>query len=152
MCVAIDHQTEMSTDETDTFLRNHETGVLSLSGSDQPYAIPVSYGYDPTDRTFYTRLVSAPESEKRQYLKDGRSARLIVYVEDDEDTYRSAIASGTLSQLGPDELTAEEMESYGATKRPMFEVWNEDKDELDIDLYKLDPDTISGLIITVDRE
>lgn len=44
--MAIDQETEMTDAEIDDFLGQHETGVLSLARTDDPYAIPISYGYD----------------------------------------------------------------------------------------------------------
>ncbi|MEF8778276.1 MAG: pyridoxamine 5'-phosphate oxidase family protein [Natronomonas sp.] len=149
--MAIDRRTEMSADEMDTFLGTHETGVLSLAHADEPYSIPISYGYDPSVRQFYTRLVSTPESEKRHFLEADPNARLVVYSEN-EDTYRSVIATGTLVRIDPDELTAEDIQQYGSARRPLFEIWPEGKEELDIDLYRLDPERVTGRLIAVDRE
>ncbi len=149
--MAIDRRIEMSADETDAFLGAHETGVLSLARTSEPYAIPISYGYDVSDRQFYMRLVSSPESEKRRFLASDPEARLVVYDEAD-DTYRSAIATGTLVRIDPNDLTVEEIEQYGSAKRPLFEIWPSEKSELDIELYRLDPESISGRLITVSRE
>lgn len=149
--MAIDRRTELSAEATDDFLGRHETGVLALARTDEPYAIPVSYGYDADDRRFYLRLVSTPDSEKRRVLGSSPAARLVVY-EAEADVYRSVIAIGTLERIDPDELTVEDIQQYGAAKRPLFEIWPQQKGDLDIDLYRLDPDTLSGRLIEVDRE
>lgn len=149
--MAIDRRAEMSLEETDAFLGSQETGVLSLARADEPYAIPISYGYDPTARQFYVRLVSTPESEKRLFLESDPDARLVVY-DEDERTYRSAIAIGTLVGIDPDELTIEDIRQYGSAKRPLFDIWPDGKDELDIELYKFDPETISGRLIAISEE
>lgn len=149
--MAIDRRSEMSDEATDEFLGRHETGVLSLARTDEPYAIPISYGYDAEDRVFYVRLVSTPDSEKRRFLSSSPGARLVVY-DDHEDTYRSVVATGTLEHVEPDELTAEDIEQYGAARRPLFEIWPQQKGDLDIELYRLVPETLSGRLIEVDRE
>jgi hypothetical protein len=149
--MATDRRTEMSAGETDTFLGAHETGVLSLARTDEPYAIPVSYGYDTSGRQFYLRLVSTPESEKRQFLTSDPNARFVVY-EEETDAYRSVVASGALVRIDPDELAAEDIQQYGAAQRPLFEFWADGKEELDIDLYRLDPETVTGRKIVVSRE
>ncbi len=148
--MAIDRRTEMADDETDAFLGRHETGVLALARTDEPYAIPISYGYDADDRQFYLRLVSTPDSEKRRFLASAPAARIVVY-EQDDDVYRSAIAIGPLERIDPETLTVEDVQQYGDAKRPLFEVWPEQKGALDIQLYRLDPDTLSGRLIEVDR-
>lgn len=141
----------MSPEATDAFLGAHETGVLSLARSDDPYAIPISYGYDASAREFYLRLVSTPESEKRRFLASDPEARLVVYA-DEDDRYRSVIAAGTLVRIDPEELTAENIQQYGAAKRPLFEIWPGGKDELDIELYRLEPASLSGRLIELSRE
>lgn len=149
--MALDRQTEMTPDETDTFLGRHETGVLALARADAPYAVPVSYGYDGRDRRFFLRLVSTPESEKRRFLASSPNARLVVY-EEDGNTYRSVVAVGRLDEVRPGDLTVEHVEQYGQAKRPLFEIWGQDKPDLDIGLYELDPEDVSGRRIEVDRE
>jgi nitroimidazol reductase NimA-like FMN-containing flavoprotein (pyridoxamine 5'-phosphate oxidase superfamily) len=141
--MALEKQTEMTRSDTDALLGRHETGVLSLARDDDPYAIPISYGYDADDRTFYLRLVSTPDSEKREFLSSNPDARLVVY-EEDEPTYQSVVVTGTLTEIPREEMTVEHVEQYGDAKRPLFEIWGESKPDLDIKLYELRADTISG--------
>ncbi|QFU82755.1 pyridoxamine 5'-phosphate oxidase family protein [Natronorubrum aibiense] len=148
--MAIDQETEMTDAEIDDFLGQHETGVLSLARTDEPYAIPISYGYDDDDREFYMRLVSTPESEKRAFLDDSPAARLVVY-DEQASSYRSIIATGTLENIPPAELTPEQIAQYGDAKRPLFEIWAQQKDELDIELYRLTPESLNGRRTDVDR-
>lgn len=149
--MAFNEQTEMSADETDALLGRHETGVLALARDSDPYAIPISYGFDPDERQFYLRLVSTPESEKRTFLASSPATRLVVY-EEAETTYRSAVVTGTLERIEPDDLTPETIAQYGEAKRPLFEIWGESKKDLDIELYRLEPDEISGRHIEIDRD
>lgn len=146
-------ETEMTPSEIDAFLARHETGVLSLAEGDEPYAIPISYGYDADERVFYMRLVSTPESEKRQYLASEPRARLVVYEEtDDGETYRSVVAVGTLEEIRPDELTADRIEQYGAARRPLFEIWGQSKEDLNIQLYEFAPESQNGRRTEIDRD
>ncbi|MEA5387352.1 pyridoxamine 5'-phosphate oxidase family protein [Haloarculaceae archaeon H-GB2-1] len=147
--MALDQQTEMTQSEIDDVLSRHETGVLSLARSDDPYAIPISYGYDSEHRRFYMRLVSTPESEKREFLSSSPDCRLVVY-EETEPVYQSVVAIGTLEQISTDELTADHIEQYGKAKRPLFEIWAEGKEELDVQLFKLDPESMSGRRIEIE--
>lgn len=148
--MAIDQETDMTDAEVDDFLSRHETGVLSLARTDEPYSIPISYGYDEDERAFYMRLVSTPNSEKREFLESSPRTRLVVY-DDREETYRSVIAEGVLEDIPPSELTPDQIAQYGDTKRPLFEIWAQGKEELDIELYRLEPDSISGRRTVVDR-
>jgi nitroimidazol reductase NimA-like FMN-containing flavoprotein (pyridoxamine 5'-phosphate oxidase superfamily) len=110
--VALNLETQLSQEETDSFLVRHETGVLSLAREDEPYSIPISSGYDAKERRFYLRLVSTPQSEKRQFLASSPHAGLVVYEEDDP-IYRSVVTSGTLNEVPRDALTVERIEQYG---------------------------------------
>lgn len=143
----------MGAAELDEFLGRQETGVLSLARTDEPYAIPISYGYDADERTLYVRLVSNPESEKRRFLASSPRARLVVYEEgEDGGTYRSVVAIGTLEEITPEELTVERIEQYGEARRPLFEIWGQSKRDLDINLYVLDPTELSGRRTEIDRD
>jgi nitroimidazol reductase NimA-like FMN-containing flavoprotein (pyridoxamine 5'-phosphate oxidase superfamily) len=138
-------ETRMTSADIDAFLGSQETGVLSLASADEPYAIPISYGYDAGTRTIYLRLVSTPDSEKGRFLASAPRARLVVYDEaPDEPTYRSVVAVGRLEEIDPQALTVEDIEQYGAAKRPLFEIWGQGKADLDIHLYKLAPEELSG--------
>lgn len=149
--MALDQQTEMTTAEIDEVLARHETGVLSLARQDEPYAIPISYGYDPEKRRFYMRLVSTPESQKREFLSSSPDVRLVVYEEGDQ-TYRSVIATGSLDRVTTDEMTTERIVQYGQAKRPLFEIWGQAKRDLDIQLYELDAEELSGRRIELDDD
>jgi nitroimidazol reductase NimA-like FMN-containing flavoprotein (pyridoxamine 5'-phosphate oxidase superfamily) len=151
--MTLDQETEMASSEVDSFLGNHETGVLSLARGESPYSIPISYGYDAETRTFYVRLVSARESKKRAFLESEPEARIVVYDENDEGTqYESVVASGELEEIDPETLSVEQIEQYGSAKRPLFEIWGTDRDGLDIQLYELEPTELSGRQTVVDRD
>lgn len=151
--MSLAHETAMSPEEIDAFLGERETGVLSLANEAEPYAIPISYGYNGSTRRFFMRLVSTPESEKRRFLSSSPDARLVVYDETaDGTTYRSVVANGPLEGIEPDSLSIEDIEQYGKARRPLFEIWGSGRDELDIQLYRLDPEELSGHRTEIDRE
>lgn len=138
-------ETEMSPDELDGFLGRQESGVLSLVRDGDPYSIPISYGYDPSSRSFFLRLVSTHDSEKQAWLEESPSASLVVYEESEDGTaYRSVVANGHLDELSPDELSVEDVRQYGTATRPLFEIWDSEKDELEINLYTFEPEELTG--------
>ncbi len=144
-------EVEMDASAVDAFLARHETGVLSLARDDAPYAIPVSYGYDEDAREAFIRLVSSVDSEKRAFLGSDPAARLVVY-EEDGDEYTSIVGVGTLRRIDLDELTPETITQYGETRRPLFEIWTDGKADLDIDLYRFEPERLTGRKIVVERD
>jgi nitroimidazol reductase NimA-like FMN-containing flavoprotein (pyridoxamine 5'-phosphate oxidase superfamily) len=147
----LDEETPLSGGEIDSFLGRQETGVIALAREETSYAVPVSYGYDSEHRRFYLRLVSSPESEKREFLDSTPHARLVVYEEDDP-LYTSVVATGTLSEISQDELTVEHIEQYGDARRPLFEMWGDALPDLNVRLYQLDPDELSGRRARMDRD
>jgi nitroimidazol reductase NimA-like FMN-containing flavoprotein (pyridoxamine 5'-phosphate oxidase superfamily) len=146
-------ETAMSDAEIDAFLGRNETGVLSLAREGEPYSVPVSYGYDATARTVYLRLVSTPGSRKRAFLDTDPAATLVVYDEGDADetTYRSVVVAGTLAEINPDSLSVEQIQQYGEARRPLFEIWGQEKSDLDIRLYELVPAELTGRQTVVER-
>ena len=143
----------MSRDEVDEFVAGRETGVLTLARNDEPYSVPISYGYDGSKGTFYMRLVSTPESEKRAFLDASPDARLVIYDSNaDRTAYWSVVADGSLEELDPADLSVDQIEQYGQTYRPLFEIWGQERDELDIRLYEFEPERISGRRTEIDRE
>lgn len=146
-------ETEMTPEETDTFLGEQETGVLSLADDNDPYAAPISYGYDGASQCFYFRLVSTPESQKHRFLEGTPNARFVVYGDTESgDVYRSVVAAGTLREIDPAELSVEQIEQYGDAERPLFEIWGESKAELDIRLYEFETTELTGRRTEIDRE
>lgn len=146
----LDEETLLSDRDIDSFLSRHETAVLSLAQGGQSYAIPISYGYDRAHRRFYLRLVSNPESEKREFLKTTPHARLVVYEEDDP-IYTSVVATGTLHEITRDELTVEHIEQYGDARRPLFEIWGDSLPAINVRLYRFDPEELSGRRAEMER-
>lgn len=67
----------MSTDDIETLLASEGYGVLSLARDDEPYSIPVSFGYD--GESIYLGLLElAPDPTKMEFIADGATARLLV--------------------------------------------------------------------------
>jgi len=147
-------EVEMSDAEVDALLSRHETGVLALARDETPYAIPISYGFDKESRTAFLRLVSTPDSEKREFLASDPQARIVVYEEGDKEVARSTPASsasgrstGSTSTISPETIA-----QYGKTQRPLFEIWADGKEDLDIELYRFEPKRLTGRTVVVDRD
>jgi len=49
-------------------------------------------------------------------------------------------------------MTVEHVEQFGDAKRPLFEVWGESKQDLRIQLYQLDADSVSGRHIELEDD
>ena len=147
--MTIKQQIAMSDEEIHEFLATHQTAVLSLAGEAGPYAVPVTYRFDPEDETFYFRLVFPKRSEKRQFLPELPPAWLISYIEDDP-IYESVIAKGTPEEIREADITPEVVTQLGEMSRPLFEMWTSSRADVDIRLYRLSPDALSGRRINLE--
>lgn len=149
--MTVEQQTVLTDTEIDAVLGRHETGVLALAREDEPYAVPISYGYDDDSGRFCMRLVATPGSDRERFLTGSPRVRFVVY-EEGERLYRSVVATGRLDAIPRADLTPEHVERYGTAKRPLFEIWDAPKEDLDIDLYELDPAELTGRRIEVDGD
>lgn len=89
---------EMSDGEIAEFLSSRGHGVLALSG-DRPYALPMSFGYDRSNRRCVMQFMSDPDSRKRDRVGPGTPACLAVYEWNHEDDWRSVLAEGELEPI-----------------------------------------------------
>ena len=130
--------TAMPADDRDAFLGTGGTGVLSLSTTDDspPHAVPVSYGYDATESTFYLRLAVGPDSEKGDLA--ARPATLVI---DDvgEDAVRSVVARGHLESVEESAIGTDALEGLGRVHIPLYDVFELPTEEMPFEFYRLDP-------------
>jgi len=133
----------MDDTEIDEFLGNEGTAVLALARDDESYAIPVSYGFDATDGTFYLRLAFHPDSEKREYLGPSRTVSLVVSEETD-DGWRSVVARGHLRETGEAAIDSSVVEAIRRVNIPFFTVFDRPARELEFELFRLAPDDLTG--------
>lgn len=147
--MTVEQQVVMSDSEIDAVLGRHETGVLALAEGDEPYAVPISYGYDDDSRRLCMRLVATAGSDRTRFLSGSPRVRFVVY-EEGETVYRSVIATGRLEEIPRSELTPDHVARYGTAKRPLFEIWDAPQTDLDVDLYELDPAELTGRRIEIE--
>jgi len=69
--------TPMDDRDIDRLLTDAGWGVLSLAEGDEPYSIPVSFGYDGED-VFLALIRDSPANTKFEFVDDGQVARLLV--------------------------------------------------------------------------
>ncbi|ESP88799.1 pyridoxamine 5'-phosphate oxidase family protein [Candidatus Halobonum tyrrellensis] len=134
---------QLSTTELDGFLGSGGTGVLSLGTDpeDSPFAVPVSYGYDPETRAFYFRL-SVPEgSGKREYVD-----RPVTFVVHDrvDDRWRSAVATGRLRDVSEADADSALLAGLWAVDIPEVDVFDRPPEEVEFRHYRLAPETLTG--------
>ena len=137
------HSVEMTAAEIDTLLDTGGVGVISFADGDEPYSVPISYGYDSDSRAIYVRFGFAPESDKRRFVDDGAVASLVV-TDDDTRGWRSVVARGQLTEVSEPTLDGSIVQSIRKMNIPFVTIYDRPAAELEFELYRLDPDTLTG--------
>jgi nitroimidazol reductase NimA-like FMN-containing flavoprotein (pyridoxamine 5'-phosphate oxidase superfamily) len=136
---------EMSADEVETFLNRRGHGVLSFGG-EEPYGIPLSFGYDPgADRCIF-QLFSAPGSRKQTSLSGTDAVNLVTYEWNHIDDWRSVVVDGHLRPIeeGTEEATEASEVFFEHGSVVGAEVFDEPLEELDGQWYELEIERLSG--------
>jgi len=69
--------TPMGEADIDDLLDSAGWGVLSLAKDDEPYSIPVSFGYTG-EEVYFAFIRATPPNTKFEFIEDGATARLLV--------------------------------------------------------------------------
>ncbi|WP_253736445.1 pyridoxamine 5'-phosphate oxidase family protein [Halohasta salina] len=135
--------TELDGDEIESLLGTGGVGVISFADDDEPYSIPISYGYDSGTREFYVRFGFAPDSDKRRFVDDGSVASLVVMAEA-IDGWQSVVVRGSLREVTEMAIDSHAAESVRKINIPFVTIYDRRASELEFELYRLEPDTITG--------
>ncbi|QCJ46375.1 MULTISPECIES: pyridoxamine 5'-phosphate oxidase family protein [Haloprofundus] len=137
---------EVSDEARDEFLGNGGTGVISFNAAesdDAPYARPVSYGYDPSDTTFFFRLAFGPESEKREVVGASAPVTFVVHDRGDEG-WQSVVASGRLERVTEAAIDSDVVQAIRRVHIPLVDVFERHPRELEFEFYRLVADSVSA--------
>lgn len=135
--------TGMDTEERDEFLGTGGTGVLAFASpeDESPHAVPVSYGYDSGQETFYFRLAVSEGSEKGELT--GRPVTFVVYGQP-EDAWQSVVASGHLEGTTETSVGTDSLEGLERVHIPMVDIFGRPARQVDFEFYRLVPDEFTG--------
>lgn len=130
-------------DERDGFLGTGGTGVISLSepAGESPHSVPVSYGYDPVESTFYFRLATGPESQKGDL--DDRAVSFVTYG-DTEDGWWSVVARGSLERTTDENVSNKALQGLERVTIPYVDIFDRPVREVTFEFCRLDPETLAG--------
>lgn len=88
----------MSSDDIDALLTSEGYGILSLARDDEPYSIPVSFGYDG-ESIYLGLLETNPNPTKMEFIADGATARLLITDINDRFDWRSIAITGPVRSI-----------------------------------------------------
>ena len=137
-----DSHVEMDDEVRDEFVGTGGIGVISLSTSedDPPYSVPVSYGYDASESTFYFRLAAGPSGSKGEL--DGRPVAFVTY--GDDDGWKSVVARGRLEDIHDEEITTETLAGLDRVDIPLVDIFNVPLRQVEFEFYRLVPEELTG--------
>lgn len=90
----------------DDVLRDVGVGVLSMSADGVPYGVPLSFGYDGTDRLYFVFLGATSELRKETYAEQSDMASFTTFDINADGSWRSVIVSGSIDRITVDEWDA----------------------------------------------
>ena len=136
----------MNDEEIAERLHAEGTGVLSLADEGDAYGIPLAHYYD--GEHLYFRLGMTDDSHKRELLDGGGPVSYVVYGADETEAPRgldswSILVEGTLTRIPEsdhDRFDTAEINRHFSPIR----VFDEDIDEIEIVIYRLDADSTTG--------
>jgi hypothetical protein len=114
--------------ELDAFLSEQSTGTLSFSSDDEPYAIPISFGF--LDGVAYVQLTHGENSRKRRHLESNSRVCLTTYATSSVDDWASAVLRGRLEAVPEAERERATLALSANAEFPGLEPFQEGFEEL----------------------
>jgi len=134
-------------DEIDELLVRRGIGVLSMVDDGQPYAIPMSFGYDADQMVFPMQWGGGYQSRKNQALDSNPHVCLTVYEQDtdDEAVWRSVVVTGEIYEIR-EENRERAYASLAANAEfpPDFGVWGIPFEDVEFRLFGLNTTDCTG--------
>ncbi len=131
----------MDDEEVVDALESHEVGVLSLASDGRGYAIPVAYLFDGS--SLYVRLGTDSSSKKMSFIDETDEACFLLYEYEPPDDSWSVVATGPLSELTGDERAVFDDVTINE-EFLRLRVFDEDVAEIDLEIYELEIETLTG--------
>ncbi len=131
--------------ERDGFLNRVDTGVLSLGTpmEEFPHSVPVSFGYDAVESSFYFRIADLPPETKGEL--DDRPVSFVTYDNDSEmEGYVSVVAQGRLERTTKDDIATETLAGLDRVTIPFVDIFGERPADIEFSFYRLVPETLTG--------
>ncbi|MFD1587726.1 pyridoxamine 5'-phosphate oxidase family protein [Halorientalis brevis] len=144
---------ELSADEVTTVLSRNGIGVLALLDGDQPYPLPMSFGYDGDRPLFVMQFGAGPDSRKFDCLEEGAKAGFTVYEETEPGTeWRSVVITGELREIR-DEETVDAYTAIAANAEfaPDMAIWGVPLEDTSLTVFELTMNECTGRAFSMTR-
>lgn len=138
--------TAMDAEERNALLGNGGTGVIAFAASEfaseQPHAVPVSYGYDAQEGVFYFRLATAPDDTSATVADS--HVTFVVHGQDEEGRWRSVVAKGTLTKTTEQSVSTDSLDGLQRVHIPLVDIFDRPTAEVSFEFYRLNPVEVTG--------
>jgi nitroimidazol reductase NimA-like FMN-containing flavoprotein (pyridoxamine 5'-phosphate oxidase superfamily) len=125
------------------FLGSGGTGVISFARGNEPYAIPVSYGFDPDGPAFYIRMGYPPESEKQSFAEASDGVSIVVYRETPEG-WKSVVATGSFDEVTEASIDSSVVDAVRSVDIPFVDVYDRHPRDVRFTLNRVVVDRMTG--------
>jgi nitroimidazol reductase NimA-like FMN-containing flavoprotein (pyridoxamine 5'-phosphate oxidase superfamily) len=137
----------LNSDEIDDVLIRQGIGVLAMVDNEQPYAIPMSFGYDSDQAVFPMQWGGGYDSRKNTAIDSNANVCLTVYEQDPEEEaiWRSIVITGKLYEI-PEDQEQQAYASLAANAQfaPDLGVWGIPFEDVELRLFGLDTKNCTG--------
>lgn len=122
-------------------------GVLAMIDDQQPYAIPMSFGYDADQMVFPMQWGGGYQGRKNQIIESNPNVCLTVYEQDSDDAaiWRSVVITGELHEIQEEDMDKAYASLAANAEFPAdIGVWGIPFEEVEFSLFGLRMDTCTG--------
>jgi nitroimidazol reductase NimA-like FMN-containing flavoprotein (pyridoxamine 5'-phosphate oxidase superfamily) len=134
---------ELTADERDAFLGAHGSGVISFATEEAdvpPHSIPVSYGYNPAETTFFFRLAVGADRAKGELSE--RAVSFVVYDTTDEGWW-SVSASGRLESTTEASIATDALAGMEGIEIPLVDIFGDQPANVSFEFFRLVPESLT---------
>jgi nitroimidazol reductase NimA-like FMN-containing flavoprotein (pyridoxamine 5'-phosphate oxidase superfamily) len=142
--------TPMSRRDVDDLLSSTGWGVLSVAENEEPYSIPVSFGYDGDD-VYFGLIRDSPTNTKFDFVGAGATARLLVTDVRARFDWRSVAVTGPLRAIERDSDDWETLMDSLAENAWFSPSFERAEGVEEVQGWRLVPSEMSGIEVTPDR-
>jgi nitroimidazol reductase NimA-like FMN-containing flavoprotein (pyridoxamine 5'-phosphate oxidase superfamily) len=133
--------------EIDEVLVRRGIGVLAMVDGEQPYAIPVSFGYDADQMVFPMQWGGGSQSRKNQAIDSNPNVCLTIYEQDADEAaiWRSVVITGEIYEIEEDDQERAYASLAANAEFPTdFGVWGIPFEDVEFRLFGLSATNCTG--------
>ncbi|SEN03368.1 Pyridoxamine 5'-phosphate oxidase [Halorientalis persicus] len=139
--------TPMDQRDIDDLLEASGYGILSLASDDEPYSLPISFGYDGSD-VYFVFLEDSPDGRKFDFVEEGGTARLLVTDIGSRFDWQSIAVTGPVRRVPTDSKDWDRLVETLEDNAWFSSDFQRAGDIEEMYGFRLEPDEVRGLEVT----